>query len=385
MRLLIISDYYLPGFKAGGPIKSISTLCNNIKNTIHVTIMTSNHDLGETNSYDNIEFDRILKFNSHEIIYLSKVNFVKIKLFINKISPDVIYLNSFFSKFTQIILLLKKLGIIKSRIVLAPRGELSLGALSIKPIKKSIFIKILKFFNIYTNDIFFHSTDEIEFRDIKKLFSNKTFFIPNLIFYINPFVPVASKKENELKIIFLSRITKKKNLLYALDVLVNNIYDGKIKFDIYGPIEDEIYWKKCEDIIIQAKHNIMIKYKGSVGPRNVMHILSKNNVFFLPTKNENFGHAIVEAMQCGLVPIISDQTPWNDLQKYNAGFSLNLKNRVVFRETINQMLISSESEFQKLSKNAQKYINSKIDNEELVDSYIQMFSEVHTKTKNYVK
>lgn len=385
MRLLIISDHYLPGFKAGGPIKSISTLCSYIKNTIHVTVMTSNHDLGETNSYDNIEFDRILKFNSHEIIYLSKINFIKIKLFINKISPDVIYLNSFFSKFTQIILLLKKLGMIKSRIILAPRGELSLGALSIKPIKKSIFIKIIKFFNLYTDDIFFHSTDLIELRDIKKLFSNKTFFIPNLIFYINPFAPVASKKENELKIIFLSRITKKKNLLYALDVLVNNIYDGKIKFDIYGPIEDEIYWKKCENIIIHAKHNIMIKYKGSVGPRNVMHILSKNNVFFLPTKNENFGHAIVEAMQCGLVPIISDQTPWNDLQRYNAGFSIDLKNRVGFRETINQMLISSESEFQKLSKNAQKYIKSKIDNDELVDSYIKMFSEDHTKTKIYVK
>ena len=143
MKLLIITDHYLPGYKAGGPIKSIETLCDNIKKVLHVTVMTSNFDLGEDNPYENILFDKILNFNSHKIIYLSDVKLVKIKLFINKIEPDLIYLNSFFSKFTQIVLLLKKFRIIRTKVILAPRGELSMGALSIKPIKKSIYLNLL--------------------------------------------------------------------------------------------------------------------------------------------------------------------------------------------------------------------------------------------------
>ena len=65
MKLLIITDHYLPGYKAGGPIKSIETLCDNIKKVLHVTVMTSNFDLGEDNPYENILFDKILSVNGY--------------------------------------------------------------------------------------------------------------------------------------------------------------------------------------------------------------------------------------------------------------------------------------------------------------------------------
>ena len=377
MKLLIITDHYLPGYKAGGPIKSIETLCDNIKKVLHVTVMTSNFDLGEDNPYENILFDKILNFNSHKIIYLSDVKLVKIKLFINKIEPDLIYLNSFFSKFTQIVLLLKKFRIIRTKVILAPRGELSMGALSIKPIKKSIYLNLFKFLNIYNKDIFFHATDQIEKKDIEKLFGNKIFSIPNLISLNDEHALITAKQKNKLKIIYLSRISEKKNLLYALEVLVTNKYDGIIEFDIYGPIEDVCYWKRCKYLIIQANQNIQIKYKGSIKPEQVKNILRKNNVFFLPTKNENFGHAIVEAMQCGVVPIVSDQTPWNDLEEYNAGFSLNLENQQHFKDAINKLLVLSENDFQCMSINVQKYIKSKINNKNVTAQYIKMFETLH--------
>ena len=97
----------------------------------------------------------------------------------------------------------------------------------------------------------------------------------------------------------------------------------------------------------------------------------------MPTKNENFGHAIVEAMQCGVVPIVSDQTPWNDLEEYNAGFSLNLENQQHFKDAINKLLVLSENDFQCMSINVQKYIKSKINNKNVTAQYIKMFETLH--------
>ena len=47
-------------------------------------------------------------------------------------------------------------------------------------------------------------------------------------------------------------------------------------------------------------------------------------MFVLPTKTENFGHAIYESMACGLPVLISDKTPWHNLEKNKAGFDLSL-------------------------------------------------------------
>jgi glycosyltransferase involved in cell wall biosynthesis len=374
-KILIITSHYFPGYKAGGPIKSILSICSSLQNNFDITVLTSNYDLGEVVPYLGIISNQEVNIDNYKVIYLSKINFKNIKKNIKLIEPDIIYLNSFFSSLTQIVLLLKKFKLISSEIILAPRGELSFGALSIKPNKKKIYIKAMKLLNVYKESIIFHSTDQIETNDIKKLFSNEIYCIPNLISNKHKTLTIASKKENELRIVFLSRISKKKNLLYALEILINNIYDGKIIFDIYGTLEDENYWNKCKDIISNTNKNMIVKYKGLVEPKDVSHVLSRYNVFLLPTKNENFGHAIVEAMQCGVVPIISNQTPWNDLSKFDAGFSLDLQDANSFKNAISKILNFSDNDFKKMSENVKKYINLKIDNSDLTNKYIQMFSE----------
>ena len=74
VKLLIVTNHYLPGYKAGGPIKSISTICDNLQYHFNITVMTSNHDFGEEKLYGNIEFDKTLNINKYNIIYLSKIN-----------------------------------------------------------------------------------------------------------------------------------------------------------------------------------------------------------------------------------------------------------------------------------------------------------------------
>ncbi len=74
---------------------------------------------------------------------------------------------------------------------------------------------------------------------------------------------IKKKKEKDfLKLAFLSRILRIKNLDYALKVLKGVM--GDIKFNIYGTKEDAIYWKECKKIIKNLPDNVEVKYFGQI-------------------------------------------------------------------------------------------------------------------------
>ena len=227
-KILIFVDSFLPGFKGGGPITSVSNLVSLLNKDFHVLICTRNHDFGEKEAYKNIQSDKITKYLEYNIIYLSNMNKENILNVIRNFNPDLLYLNSFFSKITQIVMFMNKFYL-KKKIIVAPRGELQENALNIKKIKKSIYLFVYKLFGFYKN-MHFHSTDTIETQSIKNMFNiNNVTQLQNAV-NISVFEPL-NKKENELKIIFVSRISRKKNLHYALNLLKNIKYN--IIFDIF--------------------------------------------------------------------------------------------------------------------------------------------------------
>jgi glycosyltransferase involved in cell wall biosynthesis len=374
-KILIITSYYLPGYKAGGPIKSILNLVENLKDNFNITVLTSDRDFKDIKQYPDIMPNKRIDFKCYGVVYLSHISTISIYRQIKLLKPDIVYLNSFFSKFTQISLLLKKLNLIESSIILAPRGELSHGALSLKPVKKNIFLKIAQLTNLYSKNIIFHATDATEEKDIKKNFSNELINIPNLISRLDMPHENTQKVTGKLKIVFLSRISAKKNLLYALETL-RGIDNEGIIFDIFGIKEDVSYWEKCEKIISSYK-NIVASYKGVVNPAHVPELLSQYHVFFLPTKNENFGHAIVEAMQSSLIPVISDQTPWSDLGRYKAGYPINLSNKIGFINAFNELLQLNQNEFSLKLANVKKYVanNKQLNNKKNLVEYMKLFKE----------
>ncbi len=100
---------------------------------------------------------------------------------------------------------------------------------------------------------------------------------------------------------------------------------GKVELTIAGPIEDANYWQECMDTLSQQP-NIEFSQVGSV-PHSAIHdLLSKHHIFAPPTLGENFGHAIIEAFDAGLGVLISDRTPWRNLERYGAGWDISLEN-----------------------------------------------------------
>ena len=135
-KILFFSDYFIPGFKAGGPIKSILNLVKEMEKSYDVLLITRNHDFGDEKKYKETVSNRINKVGSLNIIYVDDIKIKFIFQTIKNFEPDIIHLNSFFSYFSIVVLILKRFLMIPCNILLSPRGELQENALRIKSFKK---------------------------------------------------------------------------------------------------------------------------------------------------------------------------------------------------------------------------------------------------------
>lgn len=377
-NILIFTDWYLPAYKAGGPVKSIAALVFYLKDDFNFYIITGNKDVFTTEPHKNIKSNawQILP-NGEQVYYFSDeaFSFKSLSAVLKEISYDAVYLNSFFSKrFTIYPLLQKKLNKLKVPVLLAPRGMLGSGALHLKSKKKNAFINLAKTVGLYKG-ISWHATSLQEENEIRQVFGNavpiKT--ISNLIM-----PPAAgridySKEPNEVKICFISRIAQKKNLLFALQVL-QSIQSGNITFDIYGPAEDEAYVNDCKDLAKQLPANVSVSFKGELQGMEVEQALKNYHLFFLPTLNENFGHAIVEAILNGCIPLLSDATPWRNLQTQNIGWDISLHEKEKFVTAVNEMLQMNQTDFEVKSKAVQQYARLHCLDENTINAYKDLFA-----------
>ncbi|MBO8173584.1 MAG: glycosyltransferase [Bacillaceae bacterium] len=374
-KVLVFTNFYVPSVKGGGPIQSIKNLVDNLSDKIDFFIVTSDRDLGDNVPFENIKTDEWNQVRKARVFYTNPktLTWKKTINIINSVDCDVIYLNSFFSyRFSIIPVLLRKIKRIPHKpIVLAPRGEFSTGALSLKFRKKKLFIRITQAFNIHKN-ITWHATTATEKTDIEGIFGKreKILVANNLTAnYQELNYDISIEKEiGKLKIVFISRIHPKKNLKSAIEYLKH--VKGQIQFNIYGPIEDQDYWLKCQKIIESLPENIKVSYKGIIGHERVIEIFKENHVFLFPTLGENFGHVISEALIGGCPLIISDQTPWRDLESKQVGWDISLTDEKKFVEVLQQCVELDHDQYQELSRNAFEYGKLKSDNiKNAMDSY----------------
>jgi glycosyltransferase involved in cell wall biosynthesis len=376
-KILVFIDWFLPGYKAGGPIRSLANMVELLSKNFDFFIISSDRDLGDSNPYTNIKLNEWIDSNNYKIVYLSpeKQNLSQYKKLISESSFDLIYINSLFSiRFSLIPILAIKYKLVDfyGKIILAPRGMLGQGAIKIKKIKKMLFIYFVRLLRLYKN-IIWHATNEEEKNDIIKIFGKKETIrvspnIPNLI-------PCLKKKEkiNEVRFYFLSRISQKKNLLFAILLFSNLKTEKNIIFDIYGPIEDKTYWKKCEQEIKKNRNNVKINYKNQINYISAQEIIPDYHFFILPTFHENYGHVIYEALSHGVPVIISNQTPWKNLKDKSIGWDICLSDRNSFMETIYLCIEMNQAEYDIISENAYNYAQKYARDRDIHSKAIQLF------------
>lgn len=372
---MIFADWYEPGFKAGGPIRSCVNFAAHMKEGYDLFIFTGDRDLGDRQAYPQIETNRWIEKDGVQAFYASPgaMNWENILVQVQNIKPDYIYLNSMYSKyFTVYPLLMKSLGMIKAQVVLSPRGMLKSTAVQYKPGKKKFFFQLLKLFRI-PGRIVFHATDITEEADIKTLFGNDitTKQISNFPPQQKALQPIP-KECGTVKLIFVGRVHPIKNLSFLLRCLQS--VTGSILLTIVATIEDEAYWLQCREIIESLPETITVELQQDVPHNQVEQLISDHHLFVLPTLGENFGHAIFEALSAGRPVLISDQTPWRNLQEQHAGWDLPLSNEKEFVRVLQEVDGMDDAAFQQWSTGAWQYAKNFTESSNLEERYKELFS-----------
>ena len=388
MKILTTVGYYLPGNKAGGPIRTLANMVDHLGDEFEFKIVAADRDSGDEKPYPNINVNNWNKVGKVDVFYMSpkRRSLSDFRRLLYSTEYDILYLNSFFSPhFTIKPLLLRRLGLIPDRpLVIAPRGEFSPGALGLKSKKKRVYITTAKLLGLYKG-VVWQASSEYEEADIRQWFGNdvRVVIAPNLPPVINAAdepKAVKSKTKGCLKVIFLSRISRMKNLDGALKMLKG--LNGDVQFNIYGPMEDKSYWAECQRIISSMPENIEVKYCGSIAHDQVCAVVGEHDLFFLPTLGENFGHVILEALCAGCPVLISDQTPWRGLEEKGAGADLPLESPELFQEVLQRYVVMNNEEYVSWSKKALKYGMQVMQDNDVVKQNRQLFYNAMSTMSN---
>jgi len=387
--ILIICDYYLPGFESGGALRTLVNMVDRLGDRFDFRIITRDHDgPHKREPYSTVKIGHWNRVGNAKVYYIARDQIrssTLIKL-INAVSPDAIYLNSFFSRLTiRVLSLLKFRRIRNYPIILAPEGEFSPGALTLKPIRKQLYLTQAKLLGLLGNCIL-KAASESEKLEIEKVLGS------GLDIYVAPNMPPSminddydqsskpTKAVGKCRMVFLSRFMRKKNFNWLLEQLRD--LDGELSIDVYGTIEDIDYWDECQRISNSLPSNIVIEAKGPLAHENVSSTLAGYDFFVLPTLGENFGHVFIEAMASGCPLVISDRTPWRDLEQKNLGWDLSLEEPDAWKAILNKCIGMDNAEYQTKSAAARAFAVKWLSDPEIEGSNVEMIEAALKRSKS---
>lgn len=267
-----------------------------------------------------------------------RIIYLPIRIFINlylqflffwiflKIKPEIIFLNSFASRFAAI-----ASGIYPAKIIWHILEDYN---------QKKIYPKIFKYFvNISSNVIIACSQNSKNIWSAGKGKKIQLIYIP--IDFPETYEDNVTDKEFD--IVFIGRITPEKGIRVLLQALfeTEKKYDKGYNAAIIGRFSEPEFEIEVKNFIKnsleKSKVSLLINYP------NPFEILLKSKCFVLPTLDDNFPRVIGEAMLCKLPVIASKVGGIPEVVKdCENGFLIETGNASMFSEKIHYLMSNPE-------------------------------------------
>jgi glycosyltransferase involved in cell wall biosynthesis len=311
-RVLVICDYFSPGYRAGGPTQSVKRVIQ-VEKDFEFRVLTSDHDYTSNVRYEVAKRFSFVRAYGADVAYLKKspMDLAWSLVGIMRWKPEIYYLNSLFSTSSLLFLGLRRI-LPKGKLIIAPRGQCHPDALLKSSIKKKLASLYLKF--VLPSDSIFEASSSFDSSHIKQWIGKNKSEKFKVVESANIPPSPASRPSlpdhdsNEVVVSFASRIVSNKGLKEAI-TLVQGLRT-KTYFNIYGEIQDQQYWIECQSLLKNLPKNINWEYRENFTPDDVNDIFGQSDVFLFPTKFENFGHIIGEALAVGCPVLTTNQVFW---------------------------------------------------------------------------
>jgi glycosyltransferase involved in cell wall biosynthesis len=377
MHIGILIDWYLPGYRAGGPIQSASNLVQALGHEHQFSIITTDRDHGSAHPYEGLPADQWQpRPDGSQVYYFSPGQLTRERLFalLDEGGFDWLYVQSMYSQpFGRWPMQWHQQQTGKTRLLLAPRGMLQAGAMRQGYWKKRLYLIMLRAWGL-TRGVVFQATDPQERSDIHRYLGKRAEVrlagnLPRQ--HQLPWQP-SPKVPGKVRWVFASRIHPKKNLPHLLRLMPH--LQGEIELDLYGAVEGAAHEAELKALIAALPPGQQVRWQGAQPPAVLQAALGSYHFAVLPTYGENFGHAIFEGLLAGLPVIISDQTPWHDLHGQQLGWDLPLADTKAWLSALQQSIDQDADAYRAWSQAAWEYARVFREDEDLLAQSRALFN-----------
>ena len=334
MRICLISSSFYPAISYGGPIAATWSLSKELaRKDVEMYVSTTNANGRsrldvDTSSFVKKDENLFVRYYHEQIINKFSIDFI-FGVWSDIKKGDVIYIQYLFHYTVFFGLLFSLLH--RKKVVLSARGSLSSWGLNYKHRwKKKIWLTC--FISPFIKNIIWQASSYVEVNDIKSRFKNAYVLVVNDGVDFKSFQNIKSLSVCEL----VNRFTESQfkvvsevffsmgrlHEIKAFDIMIDAFYlflqkNPDAKLLIAGP--DDGFRGVLMKKIIEYDLLESVFLIGSVEHEDKCLLLSNSSAFVLPSHFESFGIVVVEALASGLPVIVSNNTPWRDIEKNKFG------------------------------------------------------------------
>ena len=325
-RIAIFTRSYPPAYLRGGPARSLFALVETLAGDFRFSVITSALDDPAAGPMGSVEPNRWSALGNAKTWYelRGRLPTRRTVALLRETKPQLVYLNSLFDyHFAILPLLIVRVISRRTPVIIAPRGELSVGALALSRRKKHFFVVLFRLFGLH-RAVSWHASTSQEKADIERVFGAgvRIHIAIDLRIGISSECAdrdcLAPRDSHGCSLVFFARIVPKKNIATAIRAMA--LVKGNTRLSVAGPIEDGKYWAQCLELIDDLDDPGMIRYVGAIPPDDVVSFLGGFDLFVFPTHGENFGHTVLESLAAGTPVIVGRDTPWRQIETAGAGW-----------------------------------------------------------------
>jgi len=267
--------------------------------------------------------------------------------------------------------------------IIRPCGMLDQYCLSHHPVRKGLYYLLIERKNIKQAHTIHFTTEEERNRSKGYGHRSKTVVIP-LGFRVAEYLNLPPRGEFRKRyphfigkkiILYLGRISFKKGLdllVRAVEEVVKQVKD--VHWVIAGP-DDEGYGKKLRGWIEEKGFENQVTFLGLVEGDDQLALLRDSDIFCLPSHQENFGMAVVEAMAAGLPVVVSDQVNlYQEISSARAGLVTRCEAEEV-RKALCRLLQDEELR-REMGENGRRLVQARYPWDQIAQEVMRLYESI---------
>lgn len=388
LKILHYTPVYAPAWQFGGPVQSVSQLCEVLASLGHqVEVFTSNAGLED---HPEIILNHPVNRNEVTVTYFtSQSSFMGIQCpgmeqVVKERAKefDLIHITGVWQPTSSVACRVAKKFKVPDLVSL--RGALCPYSWSQKTFKKAAYYLWREHWNV-SNATAIHYTAQQEFEECRWLnLPGKPIIIPNgLDTNFWQFHPDGAQKwrqkqgfkEDEFLLLNVGRLHHKKGL-DLLPPVLDEIRDLEWKIIFVGGDDDGTKDKLIREF---KSLNLLdrVFFLPKCEPKELCDIYSACNLFVLPSRHENFGNVVIEALACGCPVVISDKVGIHrEVQKARMGWIL--KRKVTDWSDNLRELIINDHLLNPILENSKKWVDLNFSIKETAKNMVFSYQELIT-------